>query len=206
MSMLSNSIIPDVAKFLCTGCGDIIPFIGDPLQQCTSCETSFRVSLSMMVGVACPAVRCPTGRGSNITVYSTDSNEEKQEWLTQLLCSLITLLQGYTDPQLETFTTGGKVDCVILTILRSLSREQLDELRPASETHRECTKDIVRARPQSPWVRKMINQFFQNLTQPIWKLTEWIMNSSWTCPIVTTLSVRWEDTPVTPDPLPVHLT
>ena len=42
MAMLTNSIIPDVAKFFCTGCGDIIPFIEDPLQQCTSCETTFR--------------------------------------------------------------------------------------------------------------------------------------------------------------------
>ena len=95
-----------------------------------------------MIGVACPAVRCPVGRGRNIPVYSTDSNEEKQEWLTQLLCSLITLLQGYTDPQLETFSTGGKVDCVILTILRSLSNEQLEELKPAFE----CTEDVCQGK------------------------------------------------------------
>ena len=71
-------------------------------------HSEHRVSLSMMIGGACPAVRCPVGIGRNITVYSKDCNEEKQECLIQLLCSLITLLQGHTDPQLETFITGGK--------------------------------------------------------------------------------------------------
>ena len=101
----------------------------------------------MLIGVSSPAVCCAVGRGRNITVYSTDSNEEKHEWLTQLLCSLITLLQGYTGPQLETFTTGGQADCVILTILRSLSHEQLEELRPAADIHRECTEDVCQGQP-----------------------------------------------------------
>jgi hypothetical protein len=61
---------------------------------------------------------------------------------TQLLSGIITLLQGYTDPQLETFTTGGQVDCTILTILRSLSREQLEESRPDADLHKDCTEDI----------------------------------------------------------------
>jgi hypothetical protein len=40
-----------------TGCGDIISFIGDPLQQCTGCKTSFRVSISTLIGVAAHALQ-----------------------------------------------------------------------------------------------------------------------------------------------------
>ena len=80
--MLTNNIIPDVAKFLCTGCRAMIHFIVDPIQQCSSCETSFRVSLSMLIGVSSPAVCCPVGRGRNITVYTTDTDEVKLEWQT----------------------------------------------------------------------------------------------------------------------------
>jgi hypothetical protein len=89
----------------------------------------------MLIAVTSPAVGCPVSRGRNITPYSTESDEEKKAWLTQLLCSLITLLQGYTDPELETFSTGCRVDCFLLSTLRSLSREQLEELRPATESH-----------------------------------------------------------------------
>ena len=93
----------------------------------------------MMIAVASLAVRCPVGRGRNITLYSTVSDVEKKAWLTQLLCSLIILLQGYTDPQLERFSTGGRLDCLLLSILRSLSGEQLEELRPALESHVDST-------------------------------------------------------------------
>ena len=142
MAMLTNNIIPDIAKLLCTWCGAIIQFIGETLQQGSSCETSFRVSLSMLIGVTAPAVRCPVGRGRNITVYTTDTDEVKLEWLTPLLCGLITLLKEYIDPQLESFTSGGQADCTILTILRSLSHGQFEELRPYVDIHPDCTEDI----------------------------------------------------------------
>ena len=83
MAMVTNHIIPDVAKYLCTGCGSIIPFIGDPLQQCNSCDTSFRVSISKLIGVSAPAILCTAERGRNITAYSTDSDEVKLEWMTR---------------------------------------------------------------------------------------------------------------------------
>ena len=133
MAMVTNHIIPDVVKYLCTGCGSIIPFIGDPLQQCTSCDTSCRVSISKLIGVSAPGILFTAERGRNITAYSTDSDEVKLEWMTQLLSSIITLLQGQNDPHLETLITGGQADCTILTILRSLSNEQLEELRPDAE-------------------------------------------------------------------------
>ena len=79
MAMVTNHIIPDVAKYLCTGCGFIIPFIGDPLQQCNSCDTSFRVSISKLIGVSAPAFLCTAERGRNITANSTDSDEVKVE-------------------------------------------------------------------------------------------------------------------------------
>ena len=101
-ALLTNRIIPEVETFLCTGCRVTLSFTGDALQQC---HTASRTSLSMMIAVARPAVRSPVSRGRNITVYLTDSDEEKKAWLTQLLYSLITLLQGYTDPKLGTFST-----------------------------------------------------------------------------------------------------
>ena len=133
MEMVTNHIIPDVAKYLCTGCGSINPFIGNPLQQCNSCDNSFRVSISKLIGVSALAILCTAERGRKIPAYSTDSYEVKFEWMTQLLSSIITLHIGQNDPHLETLTTGGQADCTILTILRSLSNEQLEELRPDAE-------------------------------------------------------------------------
>jgi hypothetical protein len=92
MAMVTNHIIPDVARFLCTGCGEIISFIGDPLQQCSSCDTSFRVSISTLIGVSAPAILSTAERGRNITTCSTDTDEEKLNWMTQLLSSIVTLL------------------------------------------------------------------------------------------------------------------
>ena len=57
MAMMTNHIITDLSKLLCCGCGEIISFIGNPLQQCTGCETSFRVSISTLIGVAAPALQ-----------------------------------------------------------------------------------------------------------------------------------------------------
>ena len=104
--------------------------------------TSFRVSISKLIGVSAPGILCTAERGRNITAYSTDSDEVKLEWMTQLLSSIITLLQGQNDPHLETLTTGGQADCTILTILRSLSNKQLEELRPDAKLHKDCTVDI----------------------------------------------------------------
>jgi hypothetical protein len=80
MAIVTNHIITDVVKYLCTGCGSIIPFIGGPLQQCFSSYTSFRVSISMLIGVSEPVIRCPVERGRNIPAYSTDPDEVKLEW------------------------------------------------------------------------------------------------------------------------------
>ena len=72
MAMVTNHIIPDVAKYLCTGCGSINPFIGDPLQQCSSCDTSFRVSISKLMGVSAPAILCTAERaGTSLPTAQT---------------------------------------------------------------------------------------------------------------------------------------
>ena len=94
------------------------------------------------MGVSAPAILCTAERGRDISAYSTESDEVKLEWMTQLLSSIVTLLQGQTDPQLETISTGVQVDYTILTILQSLSKEQLEELRPDAELHPDCTVDI----------------------------------------------------------------
>ena len=85
MSMITNRVIPDVAKFLCCGCGDTLNFTGDPLQQCPGCETSFRVSISTLIGVAAPALQIPGDRGRNITICSNDTDDEKLQWMSHLL-------------------------------------------------------------------------------------------------------------------------
>jgi hypothetical protein len=101
MSVITNHIITDVPKFLCCGCGEILSFIGDPLQQCPGCETSFRVSISTIIGVAAPALQIPGDRGRNITICSNDKDKEKLHWMSQLLSSILTLLQNQTELQLE---------------------------------------------------------------------------------------------------------
>jgi hypothetical protein len=138
LSMLTNRIVPDVAKFLCSGCGDILNFIGDPLQQCPGCETSFRVSISTLIGIAAPALQTTVERGRNITISSTNTDEEKPLWMSQLLASILSLLQNQTVLQLESIRPGEHTDCTLLTILRSLSYEQLEELRPDLVLHGEC--------------------------------------------------------------------
>ena len=44
-----------------------------------------------------------------ITGYPTDKDLDKKEWLTNLMSSLITLLQMDWDIKLELFLTGGDV-------------------------------------------------------------------------------------------------
>jgi hypothetical protein len=66
MSMLTKKIVPDVAKFLCSGCGDILNFRGNPLQQCPSCDTSFRVSISTLISIAAPPCS-PLGKEAEIS-------------------------------------------------------------------------------------------------------------------------------------------
>jgi hypothetical protein len=91
--------------------------------------------------VAAPALQSTEERGRNITTCSGDSEEKKLNWMSQLLSSILTLLQNQTDLQLEDLNTGGQVDCTLLFILRSLSRDQLEELRPAVELHHDCNSD-----------------------------------------------------------------
>ena len=110
MSMITNRIIPDMAKFLCCRCGEILSFIGDPLQQCPGCETSFHVSISTLIGVAARALQNSEDRGRNITISSTDSDEEKLHWMSQLLSSILTLLQNQTELQLENLNSGEQAD------------------------------------------------------------------------------------------------
>jgi hypothetical protein len=49
-------------------------------------------------------------RGRNITSCSTDTDEEKLNWMTQLLSNIVTLLQNQTDLKLEAITAGGHAD------------------------------------------------------------------------------------------------
>ena len=79
------------------------------MERCNTCNTAFRSSLNML--------RCPVRRRSNITLYTTDNNDDKRAWVTQLLGSLISLLQEDRELQLEVFTTGGNVGCFMHGIL-----------------------------------------------------------------------------------------
>ena len=73
-ALITNRIIPALEKILCVGCGVI-----------HSCHTAFRTRLRMLIAVAGPAVRCPVRRGGNISCYTTDNDDDKKAWLTQLL-------------------------------------------------------------------------------------------------------------------------
>ena len=101
---------PSPGKVLCVGCGVINSFNGDQMEQCNTCNTTFRTSLCLLTAVSGQAVRCPVRRGHNITLNSTDKNDDKRAWLTQLLGSLISLLQEDWELKLEVFTTGGNMD------------------------------------------------------------------------------------------------
>ena len=137
----TNRIIPALAKILCVGCGVIHDFHSDPLELCNTYQTAFRTSLSMLIALAGPAIRCPVSRGRYITCFTTDNDDDKKAWLIQLLESLITLLQEDRDLHLEVFATGGNDNCFMLDILRKLSIEQLEDLRPTTVIHEGCTGD-----------------------------------------------------------------
>ena len=63
----------------------------------------------MLIAVTGPAVNCPVNKVRPITCFITDNDEDKKEWLTNLMSSLITLLQMDWDIKLELFLTGGDV-------------------------------------------------------------------------------------------------
>ena len=79
------------------------------------------MSISTLIGVAAPALQVQGDRGRNITICSSDTDEEKLQWMSQLLSSILTLLQNQTDLQLESLNLGEHIDCSLLSILRSLS-------------------------------------------------------------------------------------
>jgi hypothetical protein len=160
MSMLTNRIVPDVAKFLCSGCGDILNFTGDPLQQCPGCDTSFRVRISALIGIAAPAMQSTGERGRNITVSTTSTDEEKLLWMTELLASILSLLQNQTVLQLESIRPGEHTDCTHLTILQSLSSEQLEELRPDLVLHSDCDSTHCNRSTLAPWVMMSLLTLF----------------------------------------------
>ena len=71
----------------------------------------------MLIALAGPAVRCPVSRGRYIPCFTTDNDDDKKAWLTQLLESLILLLQEDRDLHLEVFANGGNENCFMLDIL-----------------------------------------------------------------------------------------
>ena len=55
--------------------------------------------------------------------------------------SLIILLQADNEIKLEMFLTGGDANCHMLDILRSLTTEQLEQLKPTAVMHENYTGD-----------------------------------------------------------------
>ena len=88
------------------------------MEKCTACSTLHRT----------------------ITCYTIDKDEDNKEWLTNLMSSLITLLQVENETKLEMFLTRGDVNCHLLDILRSLTTEELEQLRPTAVMHKSYTK------------------------------------------------------------------
>ena len=123
-SLLTNHIIAPMENVLCVSCGVIRDFHGDPTELCTACNTSHRTSISMLIAVPVPAVKCPVNKVRSITCYTTDNDEDKKVWLTNLINSIITPLQAVNEIKLEMFLTGGDVNCHLLDILRSLTTER----------------------------------------------------------------------------------
>jgi hypothetical protein len=62
----------------------------------------------------------------------------------------VTLLKNQTDLQLGELNTGGQSDCTLFFILRSLSRDQLDELRSDVELHHDCNSDTCSGQLLNP--------------------------------------------------------
>ena len=56
-------------------------------------------------GVAAPALQTTGDKGKNITISSNDTDEEKLLWMSQLLASILSLLQNQTDLQLESLSS-----------------------------------------------------------------------------------------------------
>ena len=68
----------------------------------------------MLITVAGPSVKCLVNKVRPISCYTTDSDPDQKEWLTNLMRSLITLLQADNEIKLEMFLTGGDVNCHLL--------------------------------------------------------------------------------------------
>ena len=74
----------------------------------------------MLIGVAGLAVNYLVNKVSSITCYTTYNDSDKKEWLTNLMGSLLQMDNGI---KLEMFLTRGDVNCHLLDILRSLTKE-----------------------------------------------------------------------------------
>jgi hypothetical protein len=95
-------------------------------------------SLSMLIAV----VRCPVSKGRNITYYTMDNDEDKKAWLTNLLGSLITLLQADRDLKLE-------------------------DLRPSTVIHEGCTgEECFAGTSHASPGRNLVTDEFEHFSEP----------------------------------------
>ena len=89
--------------------------------------------------------------------------------MTELLASILSLIQNQTVLQLESIRPGEHTDCTLLTILRSLSFEQLEELRPDLVLHRDCDSTHCK--------RSTLAPLGNDVTPDSFSLSESIMNT-----------------------------